>query len=93
VLFGSVELNGTLGRLFVDARLCAVLFGQEKLRLNLAVPGRNLVYTGGAVAKVLSCNKNGHFNVEFELDHFKGGVMSMTHEVPDESFFGSPGFV
>jgi hypothetical protein len=39
------------------------------------VPGREFVHTGGAVPKVLSGNVDGHFDVKFEVDHFKRGCV------------------
>jgi hypothetical protein len=44
---------------------------------NNRVPSGEFVYTGGAMTKVLSGNVDGHFDVKFEVDHFKRGCVPM----------------
>ena len=72
------------------------LLVQSTLKLNMFQIGiikfiprfritqRIFVDVGGTVSNPLPGSKNGHFTMELEFHHFKGGSMTMPHKIANE---------
>lgn len=82
----------TLRTLMIYLRLTTKSFGFVVFFRNYRVSSGQLIHTGGAVPKVLSCDVDGHLDVKLEIDHFKRGRMPVPKEISDEPTVSTGGF-